>query len=136
MNGSGDCPNGSTLPDNLPGLVSSVDGLPNSQTPENSYWHGMSDGTSGQTPQQAEDLFNNYVDANIAAGTPDGLARALHAVQDSAASGHKGFQPWTGGLPGPRHIKGDFLPSQASYTEAIQKSRDVIDRYNKTCGCK
>ncbi|WP_082552064.1 Ig-like domain-containing protein [Massilia sp. Root351] len=136
MNSAEKCKDGPSLPNDLPSLVSGVDRWPHSQEPENSYWHAMSDGTSDQTPQQAEDLYSNYVNENIASGTPEGLARALHAVQDSAASGHRGFQPWAGGIPSPRHLRGDVLPSLSSLDLAIKKSKDVIDRYNERCGCK
>lgn len=136
MNSAEKCKDGPSLPNDLPSLVSGVDRWPHSQEPENSYWHAMSDGTSDQTPQQAEDLYSNYVNENIASGTPEGLARALHAVQDSAASGHRGFQPWAGGIPGPHHLRGDLLPSSSSLDLAIKKSKDVIDRYNERCGCK
>ncbi|MBD9393956.1 hypothetical protein [Acidovorax sp. ACV01] len=33
------------------------DFLPGSQDPNNSYWHGMRDGTGSQTAQQAQALF-------------------------------------------------------------------------------
>lgn len=107
-----------------------------SQLPENSYWHAMSDGTSRQTPQEAEKLYNSYVESNLASGTQDGLARALHAIQDSAAEGHRGFQPWPGGIPSLDHIRDDIWPSQQSLAEAIQKTRDALNRFGGACGCK
>src|SRR5439155_11478299 len=73
----------------LPKQVAGVDFLQHSQDPENAYWHAMSDGKTGQPDWLAEDLFNDYVDSQIASCTQAGLARALHAAQDSAARGHK-----------------------------------------------
>ena len=124
---------------NCPDFASQVVGadlLPGSQRPENSYWHAMRDGTTGQTPQEAEKLYNSYVESNLASGTQEGLARALHAIQDSAAEGHKGFQPWSGGIPSLGHIWDDFVPSQQSLAEAIQKTRDALNRFGGACGCK
>ena len=124
---------------NCPDLASQVVGadfLRGSQLPGNSYWHAMSDGTTGQTPQEAEKLYNSYVESNLASGTQEGLARALHAIQDSAAEGHKGFQPWSGGLPSWDHFLDDYWASQQSLAEAIQKTRDALNRIGGTCGCK
>jgi hypothetical protein len=96
----------------------------------------MRDGTTGQTPQEAEKLYASYVESNLASGTQGGLARALHAIQDSAAEGHKGFQPWSGGLPGWDHFLDDYLPSDQSLAEAIKLTRDALTRFGGTCGCK
>ncbi len=46
------------------------------------------------------------------------LGDAYHAVEDSYANGHL-YQPWDGGygflhLPGPAHLRGDWLPSPAN----------------------
>jgi hypothetical protein len=57
-------------------------------------------------------------------------------VQDSAARGHKGFQPWSGGLPGPSHIRGDFLPNRSEIDDAVKKSKDIIQRYKQSCSCQ
>jgi RHS repeat-associated protein len=125
----------------FPGLardVAGVDLLPGSQDPVNSFWHAMSDGLINQPAWLAQDLFNDYVDTQLSSCTIEGLARALHAVQDSAARGHKGFQPWYGGstplhIPSLSHINGDWNPSAAEKTEAVQKSRGIIQRFKKSC---
>jgi hypothetical protein len=43
---------------------------------------------------------------------------AVHAIQDSYASGHQ-YQPWNGGFPSPSHILGDsvYLPAAEAATE-------------------
>ena len=46
------------------------------------------------------------------------------------------FQPWVGPVPGLDHIVYDFRPSQQSVLEAIQKTRDALNRFGGTCGCK
>ncbi len=118
----------------LPNMVAMADFLPGSQLPANSFWHAMSNGAENQSPAAAAREYHNYVADNIAAGTLEGLARALHAVQDNAASGHRGFQAWNGGLPSPNHLRGDVLPSQRSLNDAIQASRRVLGQ-SGVCGC-
>jgi RHS repeat-associated protein len=128
----------------FPGLaaqVGGVDFLDGSQLPANAFWHAMSDGTTNQTPAQAQALYNNYIDAEINSCTQAGLARALHAAQDSAARGHTGFQPWNGGstplhIPSASHIEGDANPNSAEKAQAVQNSIAILARYRKTCGCK
>jgi RHS repeat-associated protein len=125
----------------FPGLardVAGVDFLPGSQDPVNSFWHAMSNGLTDQPAWLANDLFNDYVDEQIASCKTAGLARALHAVQDSAARGHQGFQPWNGGatplhVPSLSHINGDWNPSAAEKAEAVQKSKTIIQRFKETC---
>jgi hypothetical protein len=123
----------------FPGLglnVAGVDFLPGLQDPVNSYMHAMSDGTTGQSVAQAQALYDQYVNAQLATCTQLGLARALHAVEDSAAEGHSGFHPWEGGIPSLSHMWGDFFPSSAAVAEATQKARDVIARFKQQCSCQ
>jgi hypothetical protein len=42
---------------------------------------------------------------------------AIHAIQDSYASGHQ-YQPWPGGLPSSSHLKGDsvYIPDAEAAT--------------------
>jgi RHS repeat-associated protein len=117
----------------LPQLVPGVDLLPHSQDPQNSYWHAMRD-ANGQSIEEAKSLFNDYVAQNMTDGTLEGLARALHAVQDSFSWAHEGFQPWDGpwiswptDLPGPTHGILDLTPTLDTLGQAIQESRDMID---------
>lgn len=124
----------SGFPSGLPEQVAKVDFLPGSQDPANAFWHAMRDGLNGQTPEQAEKLFNDYVAKQIESCTSAGLARALHAVQDSAARGHKGFQPYSGLLSLPlEHLLGDAFPTNAEYQEGVTKSVEVLNRYKKRC---
>ena len=123
----------------LPGLVVEVDFLPGSQDPANAYWHAMSDALTGQTPDQAQTLYLQYVDQQIATCTQQGLARALHAVEDSAAEGHQGFQPWDGGtygVPSWTHLMADWFPSDASVANAVEQAQYVLFQYEKTCPCQ
>jgi hypothetical protein len=119
----------------LPMQAQDVDTLTGSQQPQNSHWHAMCDGKAGESKEQAEAKYNKYVDEQIRTCTPAGLARALHAVQDSAARGHKGFQCWAGGLPTRKHAAGDFFPTVAEWNDAVQKSKDLLARYKEVCPC-
>ncbi|MGJ7497859.1 RHS repeat-associated core domain-containing protein [Variovorax sp. RT4R15] len=122
----------------FPGLdtqVGGVDFLPGSQDTGNSFWHAMRDGRAGQSAQDASRLFDHYVDDNIKSCTQKGLARALHAGQDSSATGHRNFQPWFGGVPGSAHLRGEVMPSKRSLDEAKGKSRDILRRYKASCPC-
>lgn len=125
----------------LPSLVVGVDFLPGSQDPANAYWHAMSDGVTGQKPADAMALYLKYIDEEIATCTQEGLARAVHAVEDSPADGHKGFQPWDGGagvlgLPSWTHIVADWAPSNESVAEAVEQAHYVLFQYEKTCPCQ
>ena len=121
--------------DDLAMRTQNVDYEHGSQRPENAYKHAMRNGASGQSAADAQRQYNDYVATQLSKCTLDGLAHALHAVQDSTASGHAGFQPWDGGVPSPAHMKGDFAPSNANWEAGKQKTRDLIDQYKKKCGC-
>ena len=121
--------------DALATLTQDVDTKSHSQDPTNSHWHAMSNGASGESRGDAERKFNLFVDAQLGKCTLDGLANAMHAVQDSAAGGHKGFQPWSGGLPSASHMNRDFFPKPQEWDDAKQKSKDLMERYKRRCGC-
>ena len=99
------------------------------------YWHAMSDGPAGQSAADAKAAYDAYVTDSINSCTRNGLARALHAVQDSAARGHNGFQSWAGGMPSVSHVNGDAFPTHAEQNAAVQRSREVLDRFHAKCEC-
>lgn len=124
----------------LPSEVAKVDFLDGSQLPMNSFWHAMSDGTANQPAWLAQELYNYYVDTQIRTCKQEGLARALHATQDSAALGHTDFSPWNGGhtslhIPSFLHIAEDWFPGAGAKAEAIDKSKDVLRKYHDICEC-
>jgi hypothetical protein len=91
--------------------VANVDFLPDSQLPVNAYWHAMSDGADGQTVGQAQQLYEQYLNAQIASC------------------------PWAGGLPSLSHVEGDFAPTDAELSDAVQKARDILARFKQQCPC-
>ncbi len=118
----------------LPQEVALADWLPGSQAPENSPWHAMRDGTNPRaTPESARRDFGDFVAQQWKLCSCGGLARALHALQDSYARGHAGFQPWSGGLPQPSHAFHDAWPSTGERTGAVHASAGLIRKYNATC---
>jgi RHS repeat-associated protein len=119
-----------------------VDTLPNSQMPENSRMHSMCSGSpvSTSTCQQMIDL---YIQQQLSECTLDGLALALHAIQDGFAPGHKGGQTWPGmpGTPGgiswgagAAHFFGDLFPISGKPAQATKKT--IVDWCNRCRPCK
>jgi hypothetical protein len=125
---------GGTGCQNLPQDVAYVDWLPGSQDPQNGFWHAMRNGKDpSNTAAAAQQAYNTYVDLQWKTCTCGGLARALHATQDSYAAGHSGFQPWNGGLPSPSHAYHDAYPTAAERAGAVQASVALIRNYEKEC---
>ena len=123
---------------NLQHLVALVDTLPESQAPANSFWHAMRDGTNPkETDATAKAKYDQYVDQQWKTCTCEGLARTLHAIQDSFPVGHAGFQPWSGGLPSVSHVYHDGYPSPHVRSSAVSASANAIRHYEKSCkmGC-
>jgi len=68
-------------------LVANVDFIPGSQNPSNSFMHAMS--RAGENRMTAQREFTNYVNKILSSGSIEGLALALHAIQDFYANGHR-----------------------------------------------
>lgn len=109
-------------------------GFAAAQNASNAISHGMR--RERQDVKDAEKEFGQYVDKNIRQCTQDGLAHALHALQDSTAEGHKGFPvyhgPWDIGV---RHIWNDAFPKQGNINDAISKSLGAIRTFLAVCPC-
>ena len=118
----------------LPALVAQVDWLPGSALPENSYWHAMRNGRDpSETAATARAKYDGYVDQQMRLCDCNALARALHAVQDSFAGGHVGFQSWSGGWPSVPHVWHDSNPSEEERAGAVNASGDLLMRFRKEC---
>jgi hypothetical protein len=112
---------------NLPELTKDADFRSHSQDPENAYMHHMRDGVNNQSVDEAKEKYNKFLGEMISNGDAESLARALHAVQDSTADGHKDFQEWKGGMPSFKHIKGD-KPDDEHFDAAVKASRQLLER--------
>jgi hypothetical protein len=93
-----------------------------------------------ETQEQGEYWYNWYLQSELSKCSVVGLAHTLHAVQDSAAAGHKGFQVWNGGswgigFPGFSHFWHDAFPTNAEWIDASQKTRDILNKFSNQCGC-
>jgi RHS repeat-associated protein len=89
---SGSCLRGDA--ETLRDLTSGVDDLPGSQLPENSRMHSMC--PPGVAPEQGLQQIRQYIKGELAKCTLPSLAKALHAIQDGFAPGHRGCQTWRG----------------------------------------
>lgn len=124
---------GSPCP-NLPAAVANADWFTGSQAPANAHWHAMRDGTNrNATVDSASRDYNEFVDGQWKTCTCEGLARAMHAIQDSYARGHAGFQPWSGGVPSVSHAYADAYPSKNERDGAIRATVELIRRHQKDC---
>lgn len=111
----------------------SADFLPGSQQVPQAHWHAMS--RPRESMQSAAQRMNDFIDAQIARCNAQGLGRALHAIQDSAAAGHRDFHVYNGSV-GVGHVLNDANPTAEAFMEALVKSRNLIDRYREQCGCQ
>lgn len=120
-------------------LTGAVDGVPGSQNRENSSWHAMKDPSWDSS--QAEEYWRQYVNDNLAECTLEGLARALHAIQDSFSPAHRGFQTWWGAdsysivqlIP---HGIADSPLSIGALAQSKSATRRTIQQWRARCECK
>jgi RHS repeat-associated protein len=87
--------------DQLGDLTAEVDSLPGSQLPENSFMHAMcAPGIPGKTPDDNRDVgyrkVSVYVTQEFNQCSLPGLAKAVHAIEDSFSRGHENCQVWHG----------------------------------------
>jgi RHS repeat-associated protein len=121
-------------------MTGDVDHALGSQLPQNASWHSMC--PPGLSPQICRQQRDGYIRGNFGACTLDGLARALHATQDSFAPGHRKFQEWHGfpWSPGGEtwgtaimHFIGDIFPGSSAAARATR--RIIIDWCSKCRSC-
>ena len=115
----------------LPGEVVAVDSYRYSQDTDKSHWHAMRD--PKWTVPEAEAKYKKYVEESISKCNLEGLARAVHAVQDSTSPSHRGFQEWDGKLTA-SHIAGD-MDEEDGGQAAVFESVRVIKAFIGVCEC-
>jgi len=114
--------------------VRDVDILPGSQDSANAYMHAMCG--PGLDTTTCERMFFEYVHHQMQECTLDGLAKAIHAVQDSFARGHSGFQSYAGLLSvSGLHVYYDEFPTETEQKVVPQVTKDLIEEYKKQCSC-
>ena len=109
-----------------------VDFMEGSQRPENSHWHAMRNGKANESVESAIRRTENYINEQLSRCNADGLGRALHAEQDKYAAGHRGYQPWYGGID-LKHTWRDEIGG--GEPEAIAASISLIKRFKEMCLC-
>jgi RHS repeat-associated protein len=139
-----ECPQ---LANGLPHMVGDVDSHPHpdpegaftleGDDPNYAYKHGMSNGITGQSPAEAEALTEGYIEKQLGTCTLQGLANALHAEQDKYPDGHRGYQPYSGGMVSLEHIWGDTAgASGGPLDDAYHATRDTLRRFKEMCPCE
>ncbi len=103
-----------------------------SQTVPYAHWHAMSE--SGESQADAYKRWYAFVKSQLKSCTARGLGHAMHAVQDSTAGGHK-FSTYTGHVSY-SHFLMDTEVDNATYKEAIIKSKDLIQQFRQQCECQ
>ena len=102
-------------------------------------WHAMQ-AKEGSSPEEAKALWLQWVRNNMQNATANcdtrSLGSALHAVQDSFASGHAGFQQWAGGIPTIGHLIGDLAPTPDQWNQAVAASKALVAKFEQACCCK
>ena len=127
--------------------VVNVDDYGNSQSEANAIMHGMCPGDNSSGDCQT--WFNDYVHAELKRCNVAGLSKAIHAVQDSFAGGHKNFTPYYGeigliatdvlmffsGNYAPGHLPQDADPTQLDQSLVPSVTSDLIKQFESECDC-
>ena len=123
-------------------LADAVEDVDNgTQSPVDAYMHAMCG--PGLDQATCENMVYEYINHQIDTCTPAGLANAIHAMQDSFASGHSNFNPYHGlfslffehPVGGFEHLIGDVFPSSDERNIIPQDTRTMIKAFQHKCGC-
>jgi RHS repeat-associated protein len=86
--------------------------------------------------------YDDYVRKELEKCTFDGLAKAVHAVQDSYSRSHSGLQMY-GGVEfllvpflGLDHLISDLSPTRFEIYKVTQATRDMIKKWKEDCQCR
>jgi RHS repeat-associated protein len=103
------------------------------QTAHASHMHAMC--AAGLPKSICEINYKNYLDREIGTCTADGLAKALHAIQDSYAAGHSGLQNYNGQVEDLSlyHLYRDFFPTLDQAAGAILASQSAMEQFRERC---
>lgn len=114
--------------------VVNVDTEPGSQEIKNAHRHAMC--LPRMSKAECEARYKKYIESELSKCTDDGLAHAIHALQDSYSGAHRGFRVFPGliGLS-PFHVVDDALPGRAEKRVVPQFTADMIRRWKLKCSC-
>lgn len=115
----------------LPDDVAGVDDEPGFQDPDHSFYHAMVDcyNRAGWALERMK--YYDLIKRKWQSCDVKDIRYALHAVQDSYAPAHKGFQPWCGGIHIVKHVT-DLFMTNAAY-DAANRSRWLLEDIAKCC---
>ena len=116
-------------------MVPNADFLPGSQEKENAYMHAMCQ--QGLFTEACQSILTWYIKSQLDQCTWPGLAKALHAVQDSYAGGHRDLHSYAGLRSiTPSHIKADMFPTVAENAGVTGVTQNVIKAWLEKCQCR
>lgn len=103
-------------------------------SPEDAYYHAMVNGYLDKAGQNND--INNYYNL-VERGTNScdnikDIGEALHAIQDSFAPAHSGFQPWKRGRYY-KHVSDAFYDENAA--QAYFATHSILSRIIERCPC-
>jgi len=118
------------------------------------FMHAMC--ADGLTRDICQRNWQNYIKFQLNKCTDDGLARALHAIQDFYPKGHSNFANYHGTLAeyfgikngivgrvlnkiplvGAGHLSADVLPPVEEIEGVIGISQNIISEQQNSCSCK
>jgi RHS repeat-associated protein len=114
-----------------------VDSAPGSQSPINSYRHNMC--SPSDSALACNQKISRYIDEQLSQCTLDGLANALHDIEDGYPPGHSGGQTWRG-MPGTKggeswlsalwHGIRDLFPATGA---AARATKQAINNWCQKC---
>ena len=99
--------------------------------------HAMCPGVRGDAPPLDECIrrLNDFVRDELRRCTQEGLANAIHAIQDSFAGGHRNMARYTGQPVSPLHLYHDLAPTRTERYLATRASADLIRQWKANCSC-
>ena len=115
--------------------VAAADFAPHSQDGWASFMHAMC--SPGLSTEVCQKNWENYIRSELNKCTKKGLARAIHALQDSYAGGHGGFQQYTDVWHLTySHFHDDAAPTQEENVGVPIVTENIIRQWQEKCTCK
>ena len=92
----------------------------------------------GLSNAACESIINWYVTSELEKCTWEGLAKAMHAVEDRYAGGHRNLHEYKGlfatdMIP---HVIMDYLVTDAEKTEVAHIAMNLIKQWLEKCRCQ
>ena len=92
--------------------------------------HSMAGNKPNGKPQTCMQAFQGAQQQLVDDINSNDIPKALHTIEDSYASGHRGFQYWPGGMPTWQHEKGDWNPSDEAVQDAVAAATQFLHDFD------